>query len=65
MRIFDRWGALLYERTNLPAQPAEYEGWDGTYRGKKANAGVYVYLIEVEFEDGEVLLFRGDVTLVR
>ncbi len=65
MRIFDRWGALLYERTNLPAQPAEYEGWDGTYRGQKANSGVYVYLIEVEFEDGEVLLFRGDVTLVR
>ncbi len=65
MRIFDRWGELLYERTNLPAQPAEHEGWDGTFRGKIAPSGVYVYLIEVEFEDGEVLLFRGDVTLVR
>ncbi len=65
MRIFDRWGDMLYERTNLPAQPVEYEGWDGTYRGKIAPSGVYVYLIEVEFEDGEVLLFRGDVTLVR
>ncbi len=65
MRIFDRWGELLYERTNLPAQPVEYEGWDGTYRGKIASSGVYVYIIEVEFEDGEVLLFRGDVTLVR
>jgi hypothetical protein len=27
--------------------------------------GVYVYMVEVEFLDGVVLTYRGDVTLIR
>jgi len=39
--------------------------WDGFLKGEVANQGTYVYIIEVEFIDGEVLLYRGDVALLR
>jgi len=32
--------------------------------GRIMNPGVFVYLIEVEFDDRVTLLFRGDVTLM-
>ncbi len=64
MRIYDRWGELLYSADNLPPSPTGSEGWDGTFKGKPAPQGVYVYLIEVEFLDGIKLLYRGDVTLM-
>lgn len=65
MRIFDRWGELLFERTGayLP-DPLDTSGWNGRFKGKRVNPGVYVYLIEVQFVDGQVLLYRGDVTLL-
>jgi gliding motility-associated-like protein len=65
MRVFDRWGELIYSLQNLPAGQDTNIGWDGTFRGKKAESGVYVYLMEVVFEDGQVLLYRGDVNLLR
>ncbi|MEO1624039.1 MAG: choice-of-anchor L domain-containing protein [Bacteroidota bacterium] len=64
MQIFDRWGGLLYDALQLPHnQPGQ--GWDGTAAGQKLNTGVFVYLIEVEFVDGVVEQYQGDVTLLR
>lgn len=40
-------------------------GWDGTFRGKKMGTGVFVYLAKVEIVDGRVVLFKGDLTLVK
>ncbi len=66
MRVFDRWGNLMYERTNFyPNNNNLAEGWDGRYKGQYVMPGVYVYTIEVKFLDGRVLLYRGDVTVVR
>lgn len=66
MKVYDRWGESMYERLNFFPNNNDFsEGWDGTSRGKKMNPGVYVYIIEVEFLDGLVLLYRGDVTLSR
>jgi hypothetical protein len=66
MRIFDRWGNQVYERTNFyPNNNDLGEGWDGRYKGQYVQPGVYVYVIEVKFLDGRVLLYRGDVTVVR
>ena len=64
MLIFDRWGAVLFEGRNLPIGDLS-SGWDGTYNGSVVDPGVYVYLIEVEFIDNRVFLYRGDITLVR
>lgn len=63
-RIFDRWGNLLF--FNGPFQPnVESYGWDGEFKGKPMNSGVYVYFAEIEFADGQVETFKGDVSLVR
>lgn len=65
-RIFDRWGQLVYERFDLlPNNGIGSEGWDGTRNGEQMLPGVYVYVAEVEFADGKVVIYRGDVTLVR
>jgi hypothetical protein len=40
-------------------------GWDGTIRGDKASPAVFVYYAEILFKDGETILYKGDVTLVR
>jgi len=64
VRIFDRWGTLVYERNNFPTFD-ELKGWDGSYNGKLLNAGVFVFCIEVEFINADVRMYSGDVTLVR
>jgi gliding motility-associated-like protein len=65
VRIYDRWGELLFSKQNLIPNNNSSQGWDGTYNGRPVSNGVYVYMIEVAFEDGQVLLYRGDVTLIR
>lgn len=66
MRIFDRWGEIIFSKENfLPTDNMQTSGWDGKYKGTPAPPGVYVYIIEVLFQDGQKLLYRGDVTLVR
>ena len=66
IRIFDRWGELLFTKENIPAgADPSANGWDGTFRSRTVDTGVYVYLIEAEFEDGQKLLYRGDITVVK
>jgi gliding motility-associated-like protein len=63
-QIFDRWGNLVWEGNNLAPSPDGSDGWDGTYLGRPADPGVYVYAIEILFLDGRVITYRGDVALV-
>lgn len=63
-QVFDRWGELVFENYDfMPDDPAQ--GWDGTLRGERMNPAVFVYWAKIEFIDGQVVLFKGDVTLVR
>ncbi len=65
-RIFNRWGDQVFEQRNIePGVLSEQSGWDGIYQGKEQPVGVYIYIAEVEFLDGERILYRGDFTLLR
>ncbi len=67
MQIFTRWGEKVFEMRDFQPNDPEY-GWDGTFRGagnRTLNPGVFVYVAEVEFIDGEVEIFKGDVTLIK
>ena len=64
VRIFDRWGEMVYQNTEMEAN-APTKGWDGTFKGKMLNNAVFVYYIQVRFADGAVQTFSGDVTLVK
>ncbi len=62
--LFDRWGETVYEYYYF--QPNDVSiGWDGKYRGEVMNTGVYVWFAEVEFMDGKVELYKGDVLLMK
>ena len=63
-KIFDRWGALIFKAENFGIND-ETVSWNGTQNGQDAAPGVYVYLVEVEYIDGERIIFSGDVTLLR
>ncbi|MEQ8323499.1 MAG: gliding motility-associated C-terminal domain-containing protein [Vicingaceae bacterium] len=57
--VFDRWGNVVFETENIE------EGWDGTIGGKKANPGVYVYIVESKLINNQKVVEKGDVTLIR
>ncbi|PSJ76097.1 hypothetical protein C7N43_15585 [Sphingobacteriales bacterium UPWRP_1] len=59
--IYDRWGGQKFEAINVTID----QGWDGTFKGKNAELGVYVYYAEVTFTDGTTDFFKGNVTLIR
>ncbi len=63
-QVFTRWGECVFDANNL-LPSSESQGWKGINRGKELKAGVYIYTIEVEFIDGHVELFSGDVSLIR
>ena len=63
-RIFDRWGEQMFEATNFSPNDPLF-GWNGTFKGKTLNPAVFVYFAEVEFVDGVVLMYKGDVTLIK
>ena len=64
LRVFSRWGELVFERTDFPPNDLYY-GWDGSFRGKDLPAAVFAWSAEVEFLDGEVVEVEGDVAMVR
>ncbi|MBI2258319.1 MAG: CotH kinase family protein [Flavobacteriia bacterium] len=58
-KIIDRWGSLMFS-----TQEKEIF-WDGKYKGKICNSGIYPYLLEVKFKDGKVEKKSGNITLLR
>jgi len=64
LRVFDRWGEAVFERRTFA--PNDHQlGWDGRYRGKEMQPGVFVWYAEVEYVDGQIERLQGDVTVVR
>jgi gliding motility-associated-like protein len=59
IRIFDRWGELVYESTEFG------DCWDGNYQGKKVNTGVFVYYFDGVLLNGEPFYRKGNVTVIR
>lgn len=59
LEIFDRWGEKIYSGTS--SDP----GWDGSFKGKQSPAGVYVYVLNVDFRNFDRKQLKGHVTLVR
>jgi gliding motility-associated-like protein len=43
LQIFSRWGELIYENFNFDINDATI-GWNGEFKGKPMNPGVFVYL---------------------
>jgi len=63
-RIFDRWGEMLFETHDFDINDTTV-GWDGTFNGEPMPAGVYVWSLVAEFEDGMTEVYKGETTLIR
>ena len=59
LQIFNRWGELIFESKDV------HTGWDGYYRGKLSQQGVYVWKAHVKLGDGRVFNQSGNLTLIR
>ncbi|MGB0932186.1 MAG: gliding motility-associated C-terminal domain-containing protein [Chitinophagales bacterium] len=64
LAVFSRWGEKVFERLDFdPNDDTVF--WDGLYKGKEMEVGVFVYYSVVEFRDGNTGVFQGNLTLVR
>jgi len=59
LQIFNRWGEKVFETTTLE------NSWDGTFRGKKMDTGVFVYKADGVSIDGQSFKMKGNITLIR
>lgn len=57
--LYNRWGERVFETRNKDM------GWDGVFKGMKADPGVFVYYLEVTCVDGQEYFHKGNVTLFR
>lgn len=64
MRVFNRWGEMVFEKNNFNANDPS-AGWDGTYKGKLLTPDVYVYVVVVLCHNTVVNEIKGNVTLLR
>jgi gliding motility-associated-like protein len=64
LRIFNRWGEMVFEKRNFPANDAA-SGWDGTYKGKTAVIDTYIYMIDIICENATIITYKGNITLIR
>ncbi len=57
--IYDRWGEKVFESHNIGM------GWDGNYKGKPCEPGVYVYYIDAGCFAQKRYLHKGNITLIK
>jgi gliding motility-associated-like protein len=57
--IYNRYGQKVFETTDIT------QGWDGTFKGKPENEGIFVYYLEVVFKDFSSQKLKGNITLIR
>jgi large repetitive protein len=63
-RIFNRWGELVFERSNfVPNNPAF--GWDGRINGIAGGPDVFVYTADVVCGNGTTFTYKGNVSLIK
>lgn len=56
--IFNKWGTQICELKD-PSQ-----GWDGKYKGKYVDPGVYYYVIQAKGADGKDYKLKGDINII-
>jgi len=64
MIIYNRWGEVIYMKQNfLASDPSS--GWPGTYKGMLSSPGLYPYQFKVELKNGNMLDYKGVVSLLK
>ncbi|HSN07813.1 MAG TPA: gliding motility-associated C-terminal domain-containing protein, partial [Hanamia sp.] len=64
LKVFNRWGEIVFEKSNFNANDAS-AGWDGTFKGKQLSPDVFVYMLQVVCDNNSTLTFKGNIALIR
>lgn len=59
LTIYNRWGQEVFTTTDWN------QGWDGTFNGEVAQAGIYMYYLSFKGRDKRNYDQRGSITLIR
>ncbi len=59
IRIYNRYGEMVFTSSDPKIR------WDGTYKGRDADVGVYFFEFSTRCMDGAETYKKGDVTLIR
>jgi hypothetical protein len=57
--IYDRWGQCVFQTKDQNAC------WDGKFKGKEMNAGVFAYKLTVKLQNGDFVIRSGNITLLK
>ncbi len=58
LKVYTKRGELVFETKDV------YRGWDGYYQEERSAGGVYVWMLEGTWLNGESFTMQGDVTLI-
>jgi gliding motility-associated-like protein len=59
VNVFNRYGNVVYKNDNYQ------NNWDGTYSGKPIPDGTYYYVIDYRLINGQSIVLKGDLTIIR
>ena len=63
LRIFNRWGEVVYQKYGFNANdPAS--AWDGRHKGVRLTPDVFVWTMEVLCDNNQVLVLKGNVAII-
>jgi hypothetical protein len=65
MRIYDRWGSLMYDSALEGAFVVGKTGWNGKFRDEPVLSGVYVVVVETLLKNGDHETITSDLTIIR
>ena len=63
-QIFSRWGEPVHQRFGYDPQDVT-AAWDGRWRGKALDVGVYAVVVQVRLVNGEEITSSGEFTIMR
>jgi gliding motility-associated-like protein len=64
LEVYNRWGEKVFSNQNFKPNETD-SGWNGRFNDRHCIPGVYVYFGIVRFENGQEMIIKGDLTLVR
>jgi len=69
LKIFDRWGTPVFETNTFSpyadCEECEEGAWNGKYtNGKAVPAGAYIYVLEINLTNGQVINKTGNITVI-
>lgn len=59
LQVFNQWGEKVFESNE------QTRGWDGNYKGTAQPSGVYIYVCAIQLDNGEKIIRKGAIHLIR